>query len=170
MAIQVNPPPQHNIPKKILNDKELRDYFIYQQEYLFKLWLRTGGGDDSISSIENGELYEPGIQTSDSEELETELDPFETLPGGLFPVEVISVADSYTTTGDQILICTNASDITVTLNATPDDGEQVHIKKAGDGMVTVSGTVDGQATTDIIFKYDSPHLVYTLEAGEWSII
>jgi len=50
MVIEVNPPPQVPLPRKILEDKELRDFFIYQQEYLFKLWLRTGGGDDMVDS------------------------------------------------------------------------------------------------------------------------
>lgn len=49
MSISVNPPPQHGLPPKLLNDPELRDFFLYQQEYLFKLWLRTGGGTDNIS-------------------------------------------------------------------------------------------------------------------------
>ena len=49
MAIKVNPPPQQKLPEKIFSDKEMRDYFTYQQEILFKLWLRTGGGEDIIS-------------------------------------------------------------------------------------------------------------------------
>ena len=54
MSISVNPPPQQALPDKLLNDPELRDFFLYQQEYLFKLWLRTGGGEDSISiSVED---------------------------------------------------------------------------------------------------------------------
>lgn len=60
MAIQVNPPPQHKIPDKILNDKELRNFFVYQQEYLFKLWLRTGGGEDAIDTITNETTAESG--------------------------------------------------------------------------------------------------------------
>ena len=50
MSIKVNPPPQQNLPPKILNDPELAPFFLYQQEYLFKLWLRTGGGADFVDN------------------------------------------------------------------------------------------------------------------------
>ena len=49
MGISVNPPPQTKIPDKILNDDELRPFFLEQQEIMFKLWLRTGGGEDLVS-------------------------------------------------------------------------------------------------------------------------
>jgi hypothetical protein len=84
-------------------------------------------------------------------------------------LEVISVDSAFTTTGSQIIICTNVSDTTITLNATPDDGEQVHIKRQS-GPVFVSGAIDGTTGKRIRTKYDAPHLVYTLAAGEWSII
>lgn len=51
MAIKVNPPPQQKIPRKILEDKELRDYFLGRQEIEYKLWLRSGGGTDAIKEI-----------------------------------------------------------------------------------------------------------------------
>lgn len=47
MAIAVNPPRQ-KIPRKILDDPELRDFFVEQQEFNFKMWLRSGGGQDLI--------------------------------------------------------------------------------------------------------------------------
>jgi len=49
MAIKVNPPPQTRLPSKIVEDQEMKSYFSYQQEILFKLWLRTGGGNDDIA-------------------------------------------------------------------------------------------------------------------------
>jgi hypothetical protein len=51
-------------------------------QFLLDLWERTGGTDDAISSIEIGELYEQGIQTSNGEDLESELfdvDPIQVL-------------------------------------------------------------------------------------------
>lgn len=51
MVTKVNPPPQVKMPDKILNDPELRGYFTYQQELLFKLWVRTGGGGDSLAGL-----------------------------------------------------------------------------------------------------------------------
>jgi hypothetical protein len=166
----VNPPTALKIPAKLLADKELRVYFEQRDFIQYQLWLRTGGGNDAIEDTENGELYEPGIQTSNADELIEELENEGVTPSIVQPVEVISVLADFTTTGEQILICANSIDVDVTLNPYPDDGEQLHIKRAGDGLVTVLGDVDGNASTTIIFKYDSPHLVYTIDAGEWSII
>ena len=85
-------------------------------------------------------------------------------------VEVISASANFTTTGSQIIICTNPAAIIITLNATPDDGEQLHIKRQNTGAVTVSGNIDGSVTLAIGLRYSSPHLVYTVDAGEWSIV
>jgi hypothetical protein len=54
MSVKVNPPPQHPLPQKIIGDPELSPFFRYQQEYLFKLWQRTGGGTDLIFNVGEG--------------------------------------------------------------------------------------------------------------------
>ena len=51
MGINANPPPQSKLPAKILNDDELRDYFVAQQEDMYRLWLRSGGGTDNTTII-----------------------------------------------------------------------------------------------------------------------
>lgn len=51
MGIDVNPPPAYKIPNSLLKDPELRDFFLYWQDVLFKLWLRSGGGNDSTSDM-----------------------------------------------------------------------------------------------------------------------
>ena len=51
MGINANPPPQAKLPAKILNDDELRDYFVAQQEDMYRLWLRSGGGTDNTTII-----------------------------------------------------------------------------------------------------------------------
>ena len=69
MAIDVNPPPQLRLPKAFRNDAEIRTFFDYQQRMLTQLWLRVGGPTDAIAELQAGELYEPGIQTSNADEL-----------------------------------------------------------------------------------------------------
>lgn len=169
MVIEVNPPPQIPIPRKILDDEELRDFFIYQQEYLFKLWLRTGGGNDSISALENGELYEPGIQTSDTDELETELEPIDKIET-TEDREEIKTAVSFTTTGSQDINCTNASSVSIviTLNSTPADQEDTHISRR-DGPVRVSGAINGGTFIDFLSKFDTADLIYHDSLSEWVI-
>lgn len=91
-------------------------------------------------------------------------------PFALPEKEVISTSTSFTTTGDQIIICTNTASITITLNALPDDVEQVHIVRQNTGAVTVSGAINGDTSLTIGNRYSSPHLVFTLAANEWNLI
>ena len=91
-------------------------------------------------------------------------------PPQIEETEVIATSTDFTTTGSQIIICTNATTITITLNATPDDVEQVHIVRQNTGAVTVSGAINGDTALTIGNRYSSPHLVYTIDSGEWSLI
>lgn len=85
--VAVNPPGQR-IPRKLLDDPELSQFFVEQQEFFFKLWLRTGGGDDGIEGVENEEAFEPGIQTFDQDDLETEIDELSLIPLSFDPTEL----------------------------------------------------------------------------------
>lgn len=187
MSNPVNPPPQLRIPDSLAGDRETFGYFRQLNQILFQLWVRTGGSDDAITSIENEEIFDPGIQTSNADELIEDLEIDISMIKGMVDeidlsipeldrimvedeVEVIGITASFTTTGDQIIICANTSDITVTLNATPGDGEKLHIKRQNTGAVTVAGDIDGDTSLIIGNRYSSPHLVFTVSAGEWSII
>ena len=101
---------------------------------------------------------------------ELEVDLAFIIPSPDKETEVITASVDFTTTGSQVIICTNTAAITITLNANPDDGEQVHIKRQNIGSVTVSGDIDGRTSLTIGQRYSSPHLIFTVDAGEWSII
>lgn len=62
------------IPKKLLRDPELRPFFEYFVRWAHDIWLRTGGGDDAISELQIGELYEAGSESSRIAELENDLE------------------------------------------------------------------------------------------------
>ncbi|MEE9304397.1 MAG: hypothetical protein V3U84_11540 [Thiotrichaceae bacterium] len=53
---------------------EFRQWLVYDNRWKFDMWTRSGGGDDGLDEIRNGELYEPGIQTSNVDELVDELE------------------------------------------------------------------------------------------------
>jgi hypothetical protein len=53
MAVSVNPPPQLKIPKAFLEDREVRAFIQQQNTILFQLYNRSGGSNDSVSSLEN---------------------------------------------------------------------------------------------------------------------
>ena len=84
--------------------------------------------------------------------------------------QIITTATAHTTNGNETVICTNATPITITLNSTPNDGEMLHIKRQNIGSVAISGNVDGGTGFPLLSRYDAPNLVFTVDAGEWSII
>lgn len=167
------------IPVKLTNQDgtlsgEGRAWFNYLDRWLHDMWIRSGGGNDNISQSGIKQLYNQALQTSE----ENTQDLLNIAYSSTQPViladgfELITVATgdtAFTTTGNQVVICNNTAAATITLNALPDDGEELHIKRR-DTSVTVSGTVDGNTSTPIPSKFDSMHLVFTLAAAEWSII
>lgn len=145
MSIKVNPPPQARLPDKIINDPEMRDYFIYQQEYLFKLWLRSGGGTDTVSEI-----------VIDLDGINSRLDAIEVRLGLIearldyLEGSTVVTATNHTTEGNQVVICTAA--VTVTLAASPLDRDEVSIKAINGDKIIINGngeTIDGEATVTI---------------------
>lgn len=125
MSISVNPPPQQNLPTKILNDQELSPYFLYQQEYLFKLWTRTGGGTDNIGNQQDQ------IDAIEAELIiiKARLDAVEarvTYLEGLTIVTPTDLTIDNSVTGHQTIVCTAA--VTIKLDATPSDRDTAIVK------------------------------------------
>lgn len=61
-------------PQEWLDDPTLSPVLFYLNRFLHDLWLRTGGTDDAVTELQIGELYETGIESALSSELERELD------------------------------------------------------------------------------------------------
>ncbi|MEE8289575.1 MAG: hypothetical protein V3R25_09200 [Nitrosomonadaceae bacterium] len=179
------------IPRKFLEDPELRPWFEYLNRFLHDLWQRSGGGDDAIDALEVGELYEPGIQTNNSDELIDELETSQEMalildlnerveelendvhiiPATEFTREIVVLGAAvtvFTSTGTQTIICNNTGTLTLTLNLTPDDGEDLNIKRR-DAAVSVVGSIDGADPTAILSQFDNMHAVFTLGAAEWGV-
>ena len=190
MAVNVNLPPIR-VPDSILEllGDEAADYFNKVNFVMYQMWRRQGGANDLIDETQLGELYEPGIQTSDVDELVDDLEVSQEMSmildlseqieelqhqiatfSPLKEFESISTSTAFTTTGDQIVICTNTTPVTHPLNAAPDDGEEVIFKRQNTGSVTISGTIDGASSITLLSRYDAPHLVFSVDAGEWSIV
>lgn len=81
-----------------------------------------------------------------------------------------SITSSTTLDNDnQVVLCNNATDITITLPVATREGQNIIIKKLGDGSVTISGgTIDGESSLIITHKYDAPYLTFT--GSEWYIV
>ena len=43
----------HRIPSSFLRDPEARAYFEYLNQVIHDLWVRSGGGDDSLLEVES---------------------------------------------------------------------------------------------------------------------
>lgn len=84
--------------------------------------------------------------------------------------EATEVAASQTTTGNATLICTGAAAKTITLNPSPYDREFVTVIRQGAGTLALSGGINGGSSYTVATQYDTVTVMYTIAAGEWSII
>lgn len=152
----------------------------FARDFLHRLWLRTGGNTDAVTGTDPqryqslvGQLYGQTEEAPRSYPFvpDEEESPPRSYSVGFLPdeTEIINATADFTTTGNQVIICTNSAGITITLNPNPDDGERVTIKRQNGG-VFVSGLIDGTTGKRIANRYSAPQLIYTLAAGEWSII
>ena len=161
-------PPIEQVPSELLENHDMRIYFEELQRWRFDVFVKLGEGGDPVSDAEEFSIEDTSTSLELLEELDTEFSQL-TMPA-IKEAEVIATNADFTTTGSQIIICTNTAAIDITLNSNPDDGEQLHIKRQNVGRVNVIGAIDGDTQKAIVFRYDSPHLIYTVDAGEWSII
>lgn len=79
----------------------------------------------------------------------------------------------YTTSGrvaHEVVKCTGSSAQTVTLHSNPTDGQRVTIKRIGSGAVTISGTIDGAASSSIGPGVGLQLIYIDDSTGEWSAI
>jgi hypothetical protein len=153
-----NPPPQLRRPKAGASPKEWDTYLRQLEWIIFQLWNRTGGGDDTVDDTVNSQVDTDGLFGLFSRVSDLEFR------------NVVSVTSDYTTIGADIVICNDA--VTVSLNDEPEDQELVTIKRAA-GKVKISGNgklVDGSAQVNVILKYTSLDIIYTVDTDTWNII
>jgi hypothetical protein len=125
MGIAANPPPQSRLPDKIINDDELRGYFVSLQNDLYRLWLRSGGETDDVSDI-NDQII---VINARLDAIELRLDLVEarvTYLEGLTIVTAIDLTIDNAVTGHQTIVCTTA--VTIKLDATPTNRDTAIIK------------------------------------------
>lgn len=127
----VNLPPM-KVPPKLLADNEVANYFEELTFVVYQLYLRTGGGDDIESGV-NNVVVTTGITSTDS--------PY-------------TVTDKYA----RILVDASSAPVTVNLKAVASDVYCDVIKvDSSANVVTVSSTdnINGQATQELLYQYES---------------
>ena len=152
---RVNPPPNLRTPKRFMAENDSRSYFEQLEFILFQLWGRTGGQNDDIN--DGGESIEAILIRLDIIELRLDVieaailiinDRLDYLEGSTTVTAIDHTIDN-TITGHQTIICT--ADITVFLDATPNDRDTAEIKQT-DTKLTIDGNgklIDGNATLSI---------------------
>jgi len=118
-------------------------------QFLYFLAQRVGGSTTTIIS----EIVEALYTNTDSR------------TGALYDLRfrTTELSADYTTSRNEILICTAA--ITITLNTKAKIGERVYIKRT-DGKVLIVGTIDGKTDLTIIQDNASVTLLFT-QTGWW---
>ena len=82
--------------------------------------------------------------------------------------ETVITTESLTTLGYQVIICKNTVPITITLELSPVDDTEVHIKRRGE-EVTIIGTINGISEPRVVTIPEwSDHLIY--DGTDWSTI
>jgi len=182
------------LPERFFDERgrlteEGEEWYEYDNRWKQAVWSKLGGTDDFVTDVQNGELYEPGIQTSNADELIEELevsaemqivldlserveelenaDNSALIAGGLEVITIATGDTAFTTTGNQLIICNNTAALTITLNLAPDDGEMITVIRR-DASISLVGDVNGSTPTAIPSKNDVLDVYYTLAAGEWS--
>ena len=156
------------IPKKFLNDPELRPYFEYFHRWAHDMWKRTGGSSDDVADTGLRETY-PWLQEHNTDDQQQIVYNVET-PVVQLITKTIS-RETYTAVDNMFINATNNS--TLVLPANPIENSQVDFTKDGTKL-TLKGNgkkVNG-TTQDIIFKKErlGRQIRYFIDVDEWFFI
>ena len=159
MSNRVNPPKQLVLPTSIRQNIELKKAFDDVHFILFQLWKRLGGGDDAIENADQNITSLSSRASRNAARINSlELKEF----------EIIITTESLVTFQNQIIICKNTGSINITLDPEAIEGDELHIKRSGGGVVEVIGLVDGLTDLTINVPLFSLHLVFN--GTDWSQI
>lgn len=178
---RINPPKQVVLPVEIQDNLPLKKAFDDSYDIMFQMWKRLGGGDDYIDNLLTDSITKSVSDNKNSDDLTinqtfNNIEDFQFTPNfSKNKKGVLVTGEDATTTGQEIVFCGHPFALAriIYLNATPEQQEKTTIKRMGTGGVTVNGngkTIDGAATQPLPTIYDSITVIYTIEAGEWSII
>jgi len=156
------------IPKKFLNDPELRPYFEYFHRWAHDMWKRTGGSSDDVADTGLRETY-PWLQEHNTDDQQQIVYNVET-PVVQLITKTIS-RETYTAVDNMFINATNNS--TLVLPANPIENSQVDFTK-DKTKLTLKGNgkkVNG-TTQDIIFKKErlGRQIRYFIDVDEWFFI
>ena len=157
--VQVAAPPLiAKVPLSLAETREEQIFWKNFNDFLFRLWRRSGGGEDLLDDAEQA-------LTSTASRVSRNAAKINALEKTDFTIEIIT--EDFTTERNQIIICKNTSSINVTLDTQALEEDTVHVKRTN-AVVRVIGTVDGKTNITLNVKFFSAHLVFN--GTDWSQI
>lgn len=156
--IQVNPPPQPELPEEFAKNKATRLYFKTLTRFFLQLWKRTGAGEDFIDANEQS-------ITSTNSKVNRNAAKINSLEKTTFDIVFTTV--STTVSAFETLICNNPAPINVLLDTTAIENDVLNVKR-NNAQVTVLGTIDGQVDMILNVPQYSTKLVFN--GTDWSRI
>ena len=170
---KINLPPL-KIPKKILADKELRDYFYQLQNTVYGLFLAIVDGDSTvIDDLQQSDIYDTqGPSQSDIEDEYLTIDSLIPDSGPLF-VQFNPVSKNTNYTALDFGFIEAEQGITVSLPEYPDDASEVIVANGDGSRITIDGNgkqIKRKSLTKTLTSFNEGttlHFQYFVERGYW---
>jgi hypothetical protein len=144
-------------PKTGRATDEFMQWLVYDNRFKHDLWQDISGPSSDITEINE--------KISQNESFGLYLNAL--IDSLKDRTAYYSVSSTHTTSGNEFVRVTAST--TVTLNSTPIDLEEVWVQPNGFFQVTISGTINGESSVIVNGAYDTVHLKYLADAGEWVI-
>jgi hypothetical protein len=157
------------IPRKILNDPELRPFFEYFIRWAHDIWIRTGGGSDDVESTQNRDVYDSTGYAAQVWEIKKQLEclsnSYEYVPeNSIF--NTVSVSRNYTCAPFDFVNAEKKAEITL-----PQHGECV-VRNADSSKIKIKSTkkINGHSQIYINKKGTALHFKYFPQDDEWFFV
>lgn len=166
------------IPKAFLTDPEIRAWFEYDNRWKHDIWVRTGGGDDSVSNITIQEKYAWELTPQKEDKLsevrfpdpvrEVPLIIPQTPPQEVDRFNAVSTSIDYTACDFDFVNAKSKSEITLPLY--PKDNSVVIIRNGDGTLIKLNGNgrlINSESTGKIYRKGTALTLQYFIDDDEW---
>ena len=145
------------VPRKILDDPQLRPFFEYFVKWAHDIWQRTGGGSDAVGSVSvrNSFVWDSSLGFESTQD----------------KMQSISASSNYTGLSNEYIKA--SSSITVTFPLYPKEGDMFGIKNNDGTTISYDGNgrnVNGSSTGSIKYQNTSLMFYYSLPDNSWEIV
>ena len=153
------------IPKELLEDREVRLYFEDLERFLHDIWIRTGGGNDEIANLDIRESYPwpTGLQASDIDKAFNFPQPTNE------PIfRAVTATQSYTANDYEFI--NDKGNSTITLVKYPVENSVIIIRNGDGSNINLSGngkTINGSLTGILRREQTAIELYYFIDSDEW---